>query len=165
MRGRLIFRFSAELHRLDARATRYDHDFKEPLRVDLEGDGIGERLRSEHPAIRIPCQVEPQLFEFLSMKASGGDLRSDLDLVFHFRDLERLGLVDVASGEALIRPSDRLGAIYDRAGALVQAIRTPPGLYVKEARPIGFGLGRARPRRNLLLVSFHSRSQAPRRTS
>ncbi|NVJ28865.1 hypothetical protein HUW62_47535, partial [Myxococcus sp. AM011] len=63
-------------------------------------------------------------------------------------------------GDALIRPSDRLGALYDVTGALVQAVRTPPGLYVTEARPTGFGLHRRRPRRNLLLVTFNDRPQA-----
>jgi hypothetical protein len=55
--------------------------------------------------------------------------------------------VDAASGDALVRPGDRLAALYDKAGALVQAVRTPPGLYVTEARPTGFGLNMARPRR------------------
>ena len=73
--------------------------------------------------------------------------------------------MDDTTGDALIRPSDRLGAIYDTSGALVQEIRTPPGLFVKEARPMGFGLGRARPQRNLLIVSFHDRRQAAQRVS
>jgi hypothetical protein len=91
------------------------------------------------------------------MTSSGNAPRSRLELVFHFRDLERLGLVDAASGEVLVRPSDRLGALYDLEGDRVQAVRTPPGLYVTEARPIGFGLARRRPRRNLLLVAFADR--------
>lgn len=178
MRGRLIFPFVAELHRLDTHAmattdpdadgphtSGYDPDFKEPVRIDEDDDGVGAAVRVEHTAVRVPCQVEPQVFELLRMDASGNAGRSDIDLVFHFTDLERLGLVDEASGDALIRPSDRLGAIYDTAGALVQEIRTPPGLFVKEARPMGFGLDRARPRRNLLLVSFHDRRQAARRVS
>ncbi|NVJ28857.1 hypothetical protein HUW62_47470, partial [Myxococcus sp. AM011] len=96
----------------------------------------------------------------LRMAPSGNSPRTSFELVFHFRDLERLGLVDAATGDALIRPSDRLGALYDVAGALVQAVRTPPGLYVTEARPTGFGLHRRRPRRNLLLVTFNDRPQA-----
>ena len=98
------------------------------------------------------------------MHASGNAPRSRIDLVLHFKDLERMALIDPASGDALIRPSDRLGGIYDKTGALVQAIRTPPGLYVTEARPIGFGLNRSRPRRNLLLVTFNERPLAARRS-
>jgi hypothetical protein len=160
MRGRLIFTFLAELHRLDtvAMAPDYDEDFKEPVLIDTDDDGVGEPFRREHPAIRVPCQIEPEIFEALRMTPSGNAPRSSLDLLFHFRDLERFGLVDRATGDALIRPSDRLGALYARDGKLVQAVRTPPGLYVTEARSIGFGLHRRRPSRNLLLVSFQDRA-------
>jgi len=170
-RGRLIFAFLAEVFRLDAAAmaatdpdgagpltSGYDPDFKEPVLVDANDDGIAEPLRREHPPVRIPCQVEPDAFDVLSMSASGNAPRSKLELVFHFRELERLSLVDPTTGDALIRPSDRLAAIYDLEGRLIQAVRTPPGLYVTESRPIGFGLHRARPSRNLLLVTFEDRS-------
>jgi len=171
VRGHLIFQFVAELHRLDTQAMAlgdagagvppgYDDDFKEPILVDSDDDGVGEPFRREHPPVRVPCQVEPEAFEALRMATSGNTPRSSFDLVFHFRDLEQLGLVDAASGDAQIRPSDRLGALYARDGQLVQAVRTPPGLYVTEARPIGFGLHRRRPSRNLLLVSFQDRAAA-----
>ena len=51
------------------------------------------------------------------------------------------------------------------AGELVQAVRTPPGLYATEARPIGFGLHMSRPSRNLLLVTFGDRQVATGRVS
>jgi hypothetical protein len=170
-RGRLIFAFLAELYRLDTAAMAatdpdgaapltalYDPDFKEAVLVDSNDDGIGESFRREYLPVRVPCQVEPEAIEALRMSGAGNAPRSQLELVFHFRELERLLLVDAATGEALVRPSDRLSAIYDLSGQLVQAIRTPPGLYVTEARPIGFGLHRARPTRNLLLVTFQDRS-------
>lgn len=58
------------------------------------------RARTELPAIRVPCQVEPKVFEDLRMLASGDSPRSDISLVFHFKDLERLGLVDATTGDA-----------------------------------------------------------------
>lgn len=162
MRGRLIFPFVAELHRLDtvAMATRapgYDDDFKEPALLDSDGDGVGDPYRREHPPVRVPCQVEPETLEALRMTPSGNTPQSSLQLVFHFRDLERLGLVDDRTGEALIRVGDRLGGLFDTEGRLVWAVRTPPGLYVTEARHAGFGLFRRRPRRNLLVVSLTDR--------
>jgi len=178
MRGRLIFPFLAELFRLDTAGTSgtdpdgpgpltsgYDPDFKEPVGVDTNDDGIAERARTEHPPVRVPCQVEPKTFEELRMFAAGNSPRSRIELVFHYRDLERLALVDLPTGEALVRPGDRLGALYDKAGALVQTVRTPPGLYVTEARPIGFGLHRPRPSRNLLLVAFEDRQLAAGRAA
>lgn len=167
MRGSLIFPFLAELHQLDPRAMAsggagpliggYDDDFREPVLVDADRDGVPEPFRRELPPIRVPCQVEPEALEELRMLPSGNTPRSRLDLVFHFRDLERLGLVHEASGDAQIRPGDRLGALFGRDGRLVQAVRTPPGLYASHARPIGFGLSRRRPHRNLLLVTFEDR--------
>jgi len=177
MRGSLIFAFLAELHRLDTLVTAadpdgagpltagYDPDFKEPVLVDPDDDGLGQSTRREHPAVQVPCQVEPEVFEALAMFASGNSPSSQVKLVFHFRDLERLELVDPVSGEARVRVGDRLGALFDRGGALVQRIRTPPGLYVTEARPIGFGLFRPRPQRNLLLVTFEPRRFAAPRLS
>ena len=174
MRGRLIFKFLADLRRLDTQATSapgsglhqgYDADFKEPGLVDRDGDGIAERERIELPFIMVPCQVEPKELENLQMLASGDSPRSNIGLVFHFLDLERLGLVDTQSGQALIRPKDRLAGLYDLCGALIQTIRTPPGLYVTQTLPRGFGLCRSRPCRNLLLVTFEARQLAPRRTA
>ncbi len=169
MRGRLIQTFHAEVFRLDRALMMvappesgmgFDPDFREPVVVDRDGDGIGERRRLEFPPVRVPCQVEPKTMDELQIHAAGNSPRSKLQLVMHFRDLERLELVDRDSGEALISPGDRLGALYDRAGTLVQRFRDPPGLYVTEARPIGWGINLARPRRNLLLVTFEDRQQA-----
>jgi hypothetical protein len=171
MRGRLIFAFLAELYRLDTKAlatedpdgagplvSGYDPDFKEPVLVDTNDDGLGERIRKEHSPVRVPCQVEPDSFEVLQEYASGNSPRSRIRLVFHFADLERMALVDSASGDALIRVGDRLGGLYDRSDVLVQAFRS--FLFVTEARPIGFGLFMPRPRRNLLLVTFDGRAAA-----
>lgn len=165
MRGRLIFPFLAELCRLDAEAMAtqvpgYDEDFKEPALLDADGDGAGELYRREHPPVRLPCQVEPQTVEALRMTSAGNTPQSSVDLVFHFSDLERLGLLDPRTAEVLVRPGDRLNGLFDTEGHLVWAVRTPPGLYVTESRPAGFGLFRRRPRRNLLLVSFGDRRRA-----
>jgi hypothetical protein len=170
-RGRLIFAFLAEIYRLDKAAmlksdpdgagplsSGYDADFKEPVLIDVDDNGVAEPYRREYPAVRVPCQIEPESFEALRLNSSGNAPKTSLELIFHFRDLERLGLVDKTTGDALIQVSDRLAAIYDLDGQLVQTVRTPPGLYVTESRPIGFGLHRSRPQRNLLLTTFQDRS-------
>lgn len=168
MRGRLIFAFSAEVYRFDPTGTReavpdgtdtvggYDDDFKEPVLVDSNGDGLSDFTRREFLPVRIPCQVEPMKDEELRMTDGGNVPDSSLDLVFHFADLERLGLVDPYSKAPLIKQGDRLTALYDRAGALVRKL-PGKGLYATEARSIGFGLGLRRSSRNLLLVRFQDR--------
>ncbi len=170
MRGRLINPFLAELAQLDTVATAadpdgagplasgYDPDFKETVLVPA-GPGSGVDARKEKPPLRVPCQVEVGAFEALQQLATGTSPNSRVTLVFHFQDLERMGLVDLASGDALLRVNDRLVAIHDLAGNLVQRVRTPPGLYATEVQPQSFGLGLAR---NLLLVTFDERELGPR---
>jgi hypothetical protein len=170
MRGRLINPFLAEIARLDTVATAadpdaagpfasgYDPDFKETVVVP-SGPGRGVDARKEMPPVRIPCQVEVGAFEALRQLASGNSPDSRVTLVFHFRDLERMGLVDAGTGDALLRVNDRLVAIHDLDGNLVQAVRTPPGLYVTEVQPQSFGIGRSR---NLLLATVGSRELGAR---
>jgi hypothetical protein len=172
MRGRLLQTFAAELAQLDTAATAgdpdgpgpltsgYDADFQETVLVP-SGSPRGRDARREKPLIRVPCQIEVQLFGELAELATGNSPRSRLVLVFHFADLERLGLVDPATGEALLRIGDRLAAIRDhRTGDLIQAVRTPPGLYLTEPQ-LEFGLGG---RRNLLLATFSERALGPQGT-
>lgn len=171
MRGRLISPFLAEIAQLDVSATAadpdgagpltsgYDPDFRETVVVPDES-WRGRDARREKPLIRVPCQVEVSTFGAEQELATGNSPRSQLVLVFHFRDLERMGLVDLETGDATLRVNDRLVAIRDfNTGGIVQAIGTPPGLYITEAQPQSFGLGL---RRNLLLVTFDERALGPR---
>lgn len=168
MRGRLINPFVAEIARLDTSSTDddpdgtgtltsgYDDDFREPVRYS-DGSAAGVDARQEHPHIYVPCQVEPDVFDRLTMLLSGDAPNTLIRLVFHFVDLEQLGLVDSTTGQALIRKNDRLVAIRECTGALVQTVPDPPGLYATEPQPRGFGLSGGK--RNLLLVTFEDREQ------
>jgi hypothetical protein len=171
VRGRLIYAFLADIHRLDADAmaavdpdgpgparSGLDPDFREPVLLDQDADGVAEPWRREHPVVQIPCQVEPGPADALQMASTGNAPRTSVSLVFHFADLERLELVERATGEALLRPGDRLRALRTRDGVLTQSFRS--ALYAIEVRPLGFGLSLSRPRRNLLLVLFQSRIAA-----
>ena len=172
MRGRLINPFAAEIAQLDVAATAadpdgpgplasgYDADFQEPAVVPDSAGAGNHDARREKPPILVPCQVEVQSFGALTELVNGNSPRSHLILVFHFFDLEQLGLVDPVTGEATLRVGDRLVSLRDlRTGALVQAIRTPPGLYLTEPQPQGFGLAR---RRNLFFAAFDERALGPR---
>jgi hypothetical protein len=171
MRGRLIDPFLAEIAQLDTAATSadpdgagpltsgYDPDFRE-TRVVPDATWRGRDARREKPSIRLPCQVEIGTFGELQELLTGNSPRSHLVLIFHFQDLERMGLVNPATGDALLRVNDRLVAIRDfNTGEIVQAVRTPPGLYITESQPQSFGLGL---RRNLLFATFNERAQGLR---
>ena len=148
MRGRLLFPFAAEIAQLDRAASHFDPDFKEPL-----PNGRVERT------VTLPCQVEVGEFETLEEAFSGDLPKTALTLIFHFRDIEDHGLVDATTGAVKLCVGDRLAAIRDRTGNVVQTIQTPPGLFAIEVRPLTFGFGLSR---NLLLVVFHDREQGVR---
>lgn len=168
MRGRLIFPLFAEIYRLDRPAMALwgaiDPDFREPLLVAStdQDHNVGELMRIEMPVVRVPCQVENQQFERLQLTPAGNAPISRLVLIFHFRDLEVHGLVDEHTGNARIQPGDRLGAIVDRELRPQLTPQNPPGLFVSEVRPSGFGLGFKNPQRNLLHVSFEAPDLAVR---
>jgi hypothetical protein len=167
-RGRLVNPFMAVIARFDRNATRehppdaagalssgYDDVFKEPI-VVTEADGTREEARRE-VLINVPCQVEDHAFLAQRMTTAGNNPDSRLTLVFHFRDLERLGLVDPDTGTARITPNDRLVEIRSYCCKhLIQKIPSPPGLYATQATPSAFSLGRAR---NLLIVTFQERER------
>ena len=171
-RGRLIYAFTARLAQLSPAETAkdpdgagpltsgYDDVFREPV-VIKPYDGERQVVRSETIECA-PCQVEFGSYEQLQMMAAGDSPTSRLVLVFHFRDLERLSLVDATTGAAKIQKTDRLAAIYDRCNRkLVQSFPDPPGLFVEQVMSSGFGIGR---RRNLLIVTLAERQQTARAT-
>jgi hypothetical protein len=162
--------FLARVVRLDRVATRfdesggYDDDFREPVLVSSPlRDNVGELARRELEPILIPCQVEPQVEgDGMRMLSGGQSPIERLTLVFHFRDLERLGLV--VDGNATLRHGDRLDAILSRDGARTEySIPNPPGLYLVSSSPRGWGIFMSSPRRNLLMVEFADRRRATQR--
>lgn len=178
-RGRLIHPFLAEIARLDTRKTARDPDMAGPLTsgyddVFMEPELIpppantlgavrGEDARKEHKPILIPCQVEVENFEFLQTMLSARTPGNRIAVILHFRDLERLRLIDPVTKEALIRVNDRLISVRRKwTRKVLQAFENPPGLFATEVRPISWGLSSAH--RNLLLVLFEDREQSVRST-
>lgn len=154
MRGQLICPLQIELARLDTNTTAaggagYDKDFR-----TLVPSGPG---RKELPVIRLFAQVEMSKWEGQNQLQAGNQPDSKLTLVFHYRELERKGLVDTA-GKAMIRVNDRLVAVYSRNGVIQEEFVRPEagGLYATEVQPAGLGLAG---RRNLLVVTFDERPQ------
>lgn len=168
-RGRLIWPFLARIARIDPAGiaadpdgagpltSGYDDDFREPIRLPVAGKVAGASARVELATVDLPVQVEDEEWERLSELRTGDVAGTRVTLVFHFKDLERLGYVDATTGDALIpRKGDRLVSIRDKTtGANVQAIPTPPGLYCVEAQPRSYGLSSLK--RNLLVGVFASR--------
>lgn len=158
MRGRLIFPFTIELAQLDLAATAaagYDPIYKE-TKLAASADRLGTSTRAE-TLVQVPGQFSDHNQFLNAVAANTGNLAQvDLVVLFHFRDLERLALVEAETGLAKIKTGDRLNAIYDvKTGEVIQVLRNPPGAFVVAAKPL-FGLGN---KRNLLEVTFRSRDQ------
>lgn len=167
MRGRLINPFLAKVARYDSVSTAadpdaggelaggFDPDFREPYILP----STGKSTRKEYAPQLIPCQVEVGTYEAQQMANTGNDPDGRMILVFHFAILEELGLVDPVSGEALLRPNDRLVSIH-RADdeSLIQTVNAPDGYFCVESQPQSFGL--AGGERNLLLCTYARREKA-----
>lgn len=131
----------------------YDLDFREPIIIKADADDVkGEALREE-TCVRLRCQIEDGVFEAVRQVLGGTSPDSKMTLVFHFKDLEEANMLD-ENGRAMIRLHDRLLAIYDCDEKLIETIPDPPGLFVNDVTPAGFGIGRSR---NLLIVGLQER--------
>jgi len=172
-RGRLIFPFLIELAQLDTEAmaadpdgdgpqtSGYDLDFREPVIITQSVDDVtGDPLRLER-CTTFKCQIEDKEMEALRQVLGGTSPDSAITLVMHFKDLEKVGLVD-DNGRATIRKNDRLAKIFNKKGKLIMVVPDPPGLYVTSATDAGFGIG---PFRNLLIVKFDEREQGVQSSS
>ncbi len=170
MRGRLIFPMIIELAQLDTDATAadpdgagpltrgYDDEFREPVLVPPSDTGSSSRgaMRRVETLVRVSAQLEDDAYEMLSMLATGRSPQGQLKAVIHFEELERRGMVG-ADGLPTIHINDRLAAVYQASGTLIQTIANPPGLFCVESQPRLGGLGGTR---NLLLLSFEARQQS-----
>lgn len=169
-RGRLINPFIVRLYALDTALTTADPDaggpltsgydpiLREPRKLPQAGQTIGTSARRETVMPLLRAQVETVSLEKQRQMAQGNAPVADMVLVFHFRDLERAGLVDATTGKAKIQQGYRLDAILDpKTEALVRSFPNPPGLFAVRVEDEFGGLGR---RRNLLKVYFKDRAQA-----
>lgn len=142
----LINPVNAVIYRLDIQGTwavdppgsmttGYDYLLREPV-VSRTG-GARSVARAELAAIRVPCQVEIQSFEQLQMVFGGNAPVTNIALVFHRRDLERLTLLD-SNKKCLLKPADRISHI-EKSGRTVNTFEQ--SLYIYEVRPKSWGFG------------------------
>lgn len=174
-RGRLIFPFLVDIARLDTAATAadpddagpltsgYDDDFREPAMVAPASSSADAELNRKEVVTTFKAQIGQDQNEALQMMVTGLSPSNRMTLVFHYRDLERAGMVSLTTGRPVLRaPGDRLHAIRNiRTGALITEFPPRPGLYATEVKDSGFGLGT---NRNLCIVTFEERELSTTRT-
>lgn len=158
--GSLIFPEIAVLRFLDANTMRaagdYDDIFREPEIPDTDADGIGEPVRTESAEIKVPAQVATRTHERIEQLEHGQvPVTGNLELTFHLRDLNRLGLVETDS-RPKIQPGTRLARIENKAGKTLFDYPDPPGMFVTATRHSGHMGGQP----NLWVVTFSDRREA-----
>lgn len=163
--GRLLFPVLTDIYRLDTTGMLADPDGAGPLSSGVDGygepilvaspDDAGTYRRLEMAPVRLPVQMATEAYDRQHMMATGDVREGKVSLTFHFRDLEAAHLVDPTTQRPLLKSGDRIGAVYDLDGNLLQAFPAPPGLYIVEASA-RFGL---RGKRNLLIATCMSRKQ------
>lgn len=168
MRGRLIFKFVADIRRLDTEATAdveladgrkgYNNTFRELEKASDPGGGaVGVEVRQEFDPLIIPCQVEPMKWEDTQRVSDGDDVSSMIKLVFHRRWFEQNNMLD-SNGLPKLRKGDRLDSIKDRSGNVIQKFGDhPDGVYLYSIMPDSFGLNMRQPKPNLFVALFNNR--------
>jgi hypothetical protein len=150
----LVFPFLCEFARFDPQATAedpdlagpltegYDPDFDEVVAFDPAGSVVREDARKDLPLLRISAQVRVAELDGLISMRGGARLKAKMMLTADVFELQAQGLVDATTGDILIRPNDKLVAIYRETGELEDQLRVP--LYVNEVRAAEYGIGQTR---------------------
>lgn len=157
-RGRLIWRFEAEIAIYDTAATEangapFPSGFNPWLREPVKkADGSETRRFATH-RLGVQVETEGDQFDALRMNNLGDGGATELKLVFHFQELEDNLLVD-AKGRAMLVKGSRLLCVFDQDGMEVDNY-AERDVVVTEAQPRSYGLSGGK--RNLLLVTFRKR--------
>jgi len=158
-RGRLIQPFLVSIERIDTAATEaadgYDPVFK-TVKPQYDADGKLVTPVRYLPAVQVRAQVEHSSSKAQQQTSTGDAPRSRYQLVIHFLELERRGLLD-ESKNPMFRVNDRFTAIHRLSGELEQAIDPP--LAVTEVQTSAFGIGG---RRNLCVLVVEDRPRGVR---
>jgi hypothetical protein len=154
----LIQKFVAVLYRLDPTETAavsgggYNNTWNWTVPVN-DSTQLGASSRREYAAVRVPCQIDRGATRADDGITVGGQvLRPDYVLTMHEPDLVAASLID-SDGRPAIFAGDRIGAIENLNGEVMQTFANPPGLFVVGTERAGYGLHCfGTPRTNLLLV-------------
>ncbi len=163
-RGRLIFPKLVELARYDPAATRATGGFDRLMRetrVTNKNDGSARVTAREETLVRVRAQIETSTYQSLAQGPLGNAPGGTMRVVCYGADLEAAELVDPETKRGILKPLDRLAAIYELDGTTL--ILQLPTLEEKgywqatQVQPCGFGFGFGGP--NLWELTFEGKLQ------
>ena len=158
--GDLLFPEIAVLRFLDTNAQEvagdFDPDYREPRIPDSNANQLGKAVRTEQPEFKIRAQVATITHQRLAQQEHGGAQDTpNLELTFHFRDLDKLGLLE-SDGRPKIQIGTRVARIENKAGKVLFDYPLPEGMFITATRHSGHMLGQA----NLWVCTLADRRQA-----
>lgn len=160
MRGRLINAYRVQVAQLDAQLSEQtlpgtNRVYREP-NVGVDPNTHQRVTGRKERTIWLPAQIETGNYGQLVVLANGIAPKSALKIIFHYEDLEELGMVDDQRRNTPVRVTDRLVSIHSAEDdELLLAFPYPPGVFCTEASPEGLMGGRL----NLLVTTWGDRAQ------
>lgn len=162
-RGRLIRPLKIKIARLSTADIRAAGLYNDETRVPKIDTSTGVRrtaraVAGEDEVVELDAQIEDGLAAF-QQRLSGDDPENRSTLVIHRIQLETLGFIDPATGEALCpKRGDRLVGIYQQDGSPAFVPDPRVHLITCTGAPNHGGLGGGM---NLVLSTWARRSTAP----
>jgi hypothetical protein len=160
----LIFPKLVEIARYDTVATAASGGMQPRLRdikVENANNGSPRLSGRREENVRVLAQLETGRSLDQQQGALGNVPMSARVCIFDTEDLAALGLLDEATRLPLLKPTDRIHAIYDnRTEDLIELVQNPPGLFAHQVGFIDFGFygGPA----SLVYAAFMDRAQGNR---
>lgn len=173
-RGRLIRPMIVKIQQINMLATRsgggYDDTLDEPKLVAVPdvggippiGSPRGPAATVYNATILLSAQINPISMEQQRQMGTGNDPLRTLELTFHFRDLEALGMIGT-DGQATLQINDRLVGIASPDYNTNEDWRIDQYLYAMGDQNDSYGLPGAD--RNLLILTFQERKRGVPNTS
>lgn len=117
----------------------YDPDFREPQTTQSAGGQPIEGSQVYGEDVKVPCQLEVKTYEEIKMLEAGDDPLTRIVLVLHRKDLANLGLIDVDTGNILLKRNDKFLRIEYRGRVVLQPLSE---LYISriDQGSAGFGV-------------------------
>ncbi len=153
----LIFPKLVDIQRLNTDAQVVERTVNTSLRDLLAANANDGTDRDDgrrySDTLTMRAQIETGQNNALSVSPFGSTPSSDMRLVFLLSDLACMNLVSPV-GRPLLKPRDRLVAIRDEMGNVIQSFPDPPGMFFLEVVPSGYGFGSGAA--NLVVVSLEA---------
>lgn len=116
----------------------YDSVWGAPIPT-VDGTQTGSNSRRERAPITQLCQLDREGWGNRTLTAGGESDKADIVIVLRKDHLESAGLMD-SNGLPHLHVGDRIDRILQKDGKVSMIFPNPPGMWISEVEPAGYGL-------------------------